>query len=169
MGKLVALPGRGVGDSWYLRSLPTQAILWFCVWSLRTEHHHSLLPCRVRICRLQLHFIQPVPILLPSSFTFWVCVAVQWYYGLHTDCGQTYILLGSNSVKKRKTVLGTVVWVKVGVVFPVTTLSGISAAHSITSIALLSAQSCTAHPVELSFQWGLLWRTGTYLQEKLLK
>jgi len=38
------------------------------------------------------------------------------------------------------------------VVFPVTTLSGISAAHSITSIALLSAQSCTAHPVELSFQ-----------------
>ena len=30
MGRLVALSGRGVGDSWSLRSLPTQAILWFC-------------------------------------------------------------------------------------------------------------------------------------------
>jgi len=30
MGRLVALPGRGAGDSWSLRSLPTQAILWFC-------------------------------------------------------------------------------------------------------------------------------------------
>jgi len=30
MGRLVALPGWGVGDSWSLRSLPTQAILWFC-------------------------------------------------------------------------------------------------------------------------------------------
>ena len=30
MGRLVALPGRGVGASCSLRSLPTQAILWFC-------------------------------------------------------------------------------------------------------------------------------------------
>jgi len=30
MGRLVALPGRRVGDSWPLRSLPPQAILWFC-------------------------------------------------------------------------------------------------------------------------------------------
>jgi len=31
MGRLVALTGRGAGGSWSLRSLPTQAILWFCV------------------------------------------------------------------------------------------------------------------------------------------
>jgi len=30
MGRLVALHGRAVGDSWSLRSLPTQAMLWFC-------------------------------------------------------------------------------------------------------------------------------------------